>query len=285
MMRSRLLQYVDDKLLSKVAIHFSRPRNITSDVTNILYCHDLANDGENRILLNEGWKAFDHFVFVSHWQRDQYILLFKIPYSKTTVIPNAVEQFPGGEKDFDGPLRFIYHTTPHRGLHIAYSVFDELTKKHSRDMILEVFSSFAIYGWKERDEQYQYLYHKIATHPNMVYHGSQPNSVVRNTLQNSHVFLYPSIWPETSCIALIEAIKSGCVSIHSNLGALPETAESKTMMYDFTENEYDHAQRCFDTCDAYLKTTFQQPVYINNADTHSIEKFTHKWTMLLERLI
>lgn len=64
MMRSRLISHVDSDLLSKVAIHFSRPRQLYKDVPNILYLHDLALDPENIILKDEGWKKFDHFVFV-----------------------------------------------------------------------------------------------------------------------------------------------------------------------------------------------------------------------------
>ena len=55
MMRKRLLDNIDSGLLSNTAIHFSRPREIPNDVKlNILYCHDLAEDPENKIL-EGGW--------------------------------------------------------------------------------------------------------------------------------------------------------------------------------------------------------------------------------------
>ena len=55
MMRKRVLDNVNSELLSNVAIHFSRPREIPTDVKNIMYCHDLAKDPENNILKEGGW--------------------------------------------------------------------------------------------------------------------------------------------------------------------------------------------------------------------------------------
>ena len=47
MMRQRLLDNVNSELLEGFAIHFSRPRDIPSDVQNILYCHDLADNSDS----------------------------------------------------------------------------------------------------------------------------------------------------------------------------------------------------------------------------------------------
>ena len=91
MMRDRLIKNVKPELLEKVAIHFSRPREMPADVPNILYCHDLAEDPEMDVLKDNGWMVFKHLVFVSVWQRDQFITKFNIPYSRCSVIYNAVE--------------------------------------------------------------------------------------------------------------------------------------------------------------------------------------------------
>ena len=62
-------------------------------------------------------------------------------------------------------------------------------------------------------------------HPKIRYHGTQPNAAVREALTRAHVFAYPSVLrPETSCLCLIEAMSAGLVCVHSNLGALFETA-------------------------------------------------------------
>ena len=292
MMRKRLLNNVEFDLLGDVAIHFSRPRHVPADVNkNILYCHDLAQDPENAILRNEKWKQFDHFVFVSQWQRDQYIAMYGIPHSKCTVIQNAVEKiFEPKDKPTD-TIRFIYHTTPHRGLELLYPVFDALAKVHE-NIHLDVFSSFSIYGWEQRDGPYQELFQMIKDHPKMDYHGAQPNNVVIKALEDSHVFLYPNIWQETSCIALIEAIKSGVLCIHPNLGALSETAANASIMYEYTEEQSAHANLAYAYAKQVLDIQKTDPNFIskmvNNEKSNlypsSIDIFKSNWTKLLLEL-
>jgi len=292
MMRGRLLNYVNKDLLDKVAIHFSRPRELYKDVPNILYCHDLVGDPENKILKDGGWEKFDHIVFVSHWQRDQYIMVFGIPYSKCSVIPNAIElEYSFEEKQTD-KIRFIYHTTPHRGLQLVYPIFDALSREFD-NIHLDVFSSFKIYGWEQRDEKYKDLFDKIKSHPNMTYHGSKSNEIVLKALKESHVFLFPSIWMETSCIAMIEAIRSGCVVIHPSYGALPETANGATVMYDYNEDHQTHAATCYTITRNILLNQKQNKNLFNQitANTtfelpyNSISNFTASWDSILTRVL
>lgn len=277
MMRQRVLDNVDFDLLANAAIHFSRPREIPADVkTNILYCHDLAEDPENKILMDGGWNTFDHFVFVSQWQRDQYIAYYKIPYSKCSVIPNAVEKEynPPEDTTKTGTVNFIYHTTPHRGLDLLYPVFDVLSKDYP-NIHLDVYSSFAIYGWVQRDDPYVELFTKIHEHPNMTYHGSVPNNQVLTALDKADVFLYPNIWKETSCIALIEAIKSGCLCVHPNYGALSEVASGASIMYEYTEDNTAHANRAY----VVAKQIMDQ----HASDDQFLKKFTRSDRSFLTR--
>jgi len=288
MMRQRLLDNVSKELLEGFAIHFSRPREIPSDVKNIMYCHDLAEDPENAVLMDDGWKIFDQLVFVTAWQRDQYIAYFKIPYSKCTVIPNAIEKRYEAEEKNTETIRFIYHTTPHRGLELLIPVFDALSKEYP-NIHLDVYSSFAVYGWPQRDEPYNELFKQIHEHPNMTYHGSVPNEQVLEALDKAHVFLYPNIWKETSCIALIEAIRSGVICIHPNYGALSETSANATIMYDYNEDPAKHANLAYAIGKSVLEHQKNDPMFINRFTRsdrfglvpNDINTFGNLWTKLL----
>lgn len=291
MMRERLLKYVDASLLSKVAIHFSRPREVYRDVKNIFYCHDLVGDPENKVLQNDGWKKFDHFVFVSYWQRDQYILAFRIPYSKCSVIQNAVELEHRAIEKPKGTVNFIYHTTPHRGLELLYPIFDHLSKIHE-DIHLDVYSSFKIYGWEQRDKPYEKLFDSLKRHPKITYHGSVSNEEVLTALKKSHIFLYPSIWQETSCIAMIEAIKSDVLVIHPTYGALLETSSGATVPYEFTENVSDHASIAasiaLNVLNQYKSDSnfFNRLIYSDarSLPLNGINNFTTRWNELLRKM-
>ena len=291
MMRKRLLENVDADLLKKVAIHFSRPRQLYTDVPNILYCHDLAEDPENNILANGGWRKFDHFVFVTSWQRDQYVERFGIPYSECSVIYNAIEkQYKPVEKD-TSTIRFIYHTTPHRGLELLVPIFDALTKEFD-NIHLDVYSSFKIYGWEKRDEVYSGLFKNIEAHPNMTYHGTKSNEEVLEALDKAHVFLYPCVWKETSCISLIEAIKSQVICVHPNYGALAETSGNATIMYDYNEDKTLHANYAFAVARQLLNTMKNDPNYFNgftysdrfNLARNSISSYKVLWNTVLRNL-
>lgn len=290
MMRARLVNNVQKELLEGFAIHLSRPRELYDDVKNILWCHDLAEDPENKILLDGGVDKFDHFVFVSAWQRDQYIRFFQIPYSKCSVIPNAIEKRYQAEEKNTQTIRFIYHTTPHRGLELLYPIFDALSREYD-NIHLDVYSSFSIYGWSQRDEPYKDIFKLIEDHPNMTYHGAQPNEKVLAALDKSHIFLYPCIWKETSCIALIEAIRSGLICIHPNFGALPETAANATVMYDYDEDPTRHANLAYAITKTVLEHQKNDPQFINRFTRsdrfglvpNDISSFTNNWTKLLRR--
>lgn len=285
-MRARLANTVDADLLKNVAIHLARVRQTYGDVPNVFWAHDTAEDPENRILENEGWKHFKVFVFVSCWQRDAYINRFGIPYSKCRVIENAIEPTSASLEKNDEQIRLIYHTTPHRGLELLYPVFDALTKNDMlKDSLhLDVFSSFAVYGWESRDKHYSSLFESLNKHPNITYHGAQSNAVVRDYLSRAHYFPYPCIWQETSCIALIEAIEHGVVAIHPNLAALPETAGQNTYMYDYTENPTEHANRFYRTMFSVLIHDLRTHKAINSNPKHNINTFTNKWTTLLKEI-
>lgn len=239
-----LEERLDPKLLDKFNIIPSRVRELDDSRINILWLHDLPGDPESDHLKNGGYNKFEKLVFVSNWQMQNYIQYYGIPWYKCVVIENAIDPVVFTEKPTDGKINFIYHTTPHRGLQILVPVFKQLSEKYP-EIHLDVYSSFKIYGWEERDKQYEPVFDMIKEHDKMTYHGSVPNSEVKKALQKAHCFAYPSIWMETSCIALIEAMSAGCLCVHPNFAALSETASRWTWMYQFHEDNRDHAQQLY----------------------------------------
>lgn len=240
-MAMRMVKYLPHDLLKEFQFIHGRVRELDPNLKRILVCHDLPSDPEYAKLVDKDYRAqFDKIVFVSNWQAQLFNLQLGIPYSEFIVIPNAIEPFEEPKKDYDGPIRLIYHTTPHRGLELLVPAFEELSKHENIE--LDVFSSFGVYGWAERDQPYQKLFDRLEALPNARYHGFADNQTVRDTLEQTHIFAYPSIWPETSCIAAIEAMSTGNLVVHPNFGALPETCGRMSMMYQFHENPQQHVQ-------------------------------------------
>lgn len=181
--------------------------------------------------------AFDHFVFVSQWQRMKFIQHFGIPSHKTTVIKNAIRPFTRIEKP-SGPIRLIYTSTPFRGLDV---LLDSFSKLNRTDVELHIYSGMALYGRPEEDRRFIELYEKARQLEHVHYHGVQPNEVVREALSKAHIFAYPSTWEETSCLSLIEALAAGCLAVVPKLGALSETSEGYALEYQYQADKQTHA--------------------------------------------
>ena len=120
-------------------------------------------------------------------------------------------------------IKLIYTSTPWRGLNVLLKAFEIIDRD---DIELHIYSSTKIYGDdfdKQTNERYKPLFDKAQSMENVIYHGYGTNDEVRQAVSESHIFAYPCIFEETSCISAIEAGMAGCRIITTNFGALPET--------------------------------------------------------------
>ena len=244
LMRSKLYEYVDNNLLDQFQIICSRVRYVDTQKPTILWCHDTWDDPESQKLSDPEYrKQFAKFIFVSHEQMRNYQLAHGIPYDECLVIKNAIDPIEDIDKSGD-TIKLIYHTTPHRGLEILYPVFNHLQpvlKDEGIDVTLDVYSSFEMYGWKERDKPFEKLFEALEEHEAINYHGFQENDVIRDALKTAHIYAYPCIWPETSCISLMEALSAGLVCVCPDFAALPETGANFPITYPWVSDPNRHA--------------------------------------------
>lgn len=246
--------FIARDILDKFQIIPSRVRDINLDKFRLYIIQDLHNDPEcHEALKDGGWRRFHYVIFVSHWQAQRFIEYYNIPWSKTIVIQNAVSPIEAHQKsDPNEQVNIIYHTTPHRGLNVLLTIWDAVANSNP-NIHLDVYSSFKIYGWEDRDKDFQALYDFCNDRPNITYHGSVSNEEVREAQKKAHIFAYPSIWQETSCMCLMEAMSAGLLCIHPDFGALPETAANWTMMYHWHEDIQEHAKIFGGMLDAGIK--------------------------------
>jgi glycosyltransferase involved in cell wall biosynthesis len=292
MMKNQLYSRVDPDLLDQFQIICSRVRWVDSKKPTILWCHDTWDDPESQHLKEEERrKQFEKFIFVSNYQLSTYNMALQVPYAQSFVMQNAIDPIELKDKNKD-QIKLIYHTTPHRGLNVAVAAIMELAKKHGDKIHFDVFSSFEAYGWKDRDKEFEDLFNNIKEHPQMTYHGYQPNEKVREALQESHIFAYPSIWPETSCIAAIEAMSAGCQIVCPNYAALPETTANFATMYQWSEDIQFHANVFANMLNAaiqnhYDEHTQRKLLYQKNYtdNFYNWDLRANQWTGLLQGLI
>tara|TARA_R110000868_G_scaffold79604_22_gene226449 strand:+ start:1061 stop:2029 length:969 start_codon:yes stop_codon:yes gene_type:complete len=289
------LQTALPDLTSQVQIMMSRPQNYTfEDKPRILWLQDLPEDPASAVLRDASYRTqFNRIVFASYWQQQRYNLILGIPFHEGVVIKNGVpfstNRLP--KTKGDGKLKFIYTSTPHRGLAVLASAAQMLADVR-QDWELHVYSSLNIYGWHERDKDYQPLYDHLQKNPCVVYHGSQPNPVVREALNDAHVFVYPSIYAETSCMAVQEALMAGNLVITSSYGALPETCADWSWMMPFDERPemmVEHtAQLMLRALEKYDDESVQNTLRVQSSyyqQFWSFESRVPRWKNLLETVI
>lgn len=269
----------------------SRVRKIEEDKIRVYWLHDLPQDPEtNHLKHSSSRDRFHKLVFCGHWQYNQYLNVLGVPPTeKCAVIDTPIIPIEPFVKSTD-EIRLIYTSTPQRGLALLVPVFIELAKKYP-NIKLDVFSSFSIYGWDQADEQYRELFDVCKSHPQINYHGTQPNEVVREHLQRAHIFAYPSIWQECNSRSLIEAMSAGCLCIHPNLAGLSDTSGNITSMYQFIDDPNKHANYFYNILEQSIQTIHDEHTrnYLRFVKTYAdirfnINNIAQQWTGLLQNL-
>lgn len=265
-MKRGLAQRLPEGLADDFQVICSRVREIDNDKIRIYWLHDLPQDPETNHLKDENSRSrFHKLVFCGNWQYQQYQNFLGVPYDdKSIVLETAIEPMPAVVKSAD-TIRLVYSSTPQRGLDILVPVFEELAKKHN-NIHLDVFSSFAIYGWAEADKQFEPLYGRIRQHPQMTYHGFASNETVRDTLLKAHIHAYPSTWLECNSRSVIEAMSAGLMCVHPNYGGLADTTGGMTFMYQGDGDKNVHAGKFYHALDHAINV-------VNNEDMQNYLKF------------
>ena len=224
-----LERYADKKLLDQVQICTSIPGKIPLHPTkiNILWqqnSYDQANINpwfQNK----DNHDKYDWYVFNSHWCYEKFRIAFDIPTHKSLVIKNAFDKIEPRNLNYKkgDPIKLIYTSTPWRGLNVLLAAMQLIENPLIH---LDVYSSTQIYGdgfKSANDDKFKDLYDQATKIPNVTYVGYKPNEFIKDNLKNYHMFTYPNIWEETSCIAAIEAMAAGLYCVTTDYGALFET--------------------------------------------------------------
>ena len=223
-----LTKYVSKELLDKVQICTSIPGKVPIDSKklNILWQKNSWDQPNLQPFFRDKsrHKEYDWYVFNSHWNYEKFRYFFDIPTDRSIVIKNGIDNFPKRKIYKKGdPIKLIHHCTPWRGLNVLLRAMQEISDPN---ITLDVYSSTQIYGSefkRDHDDEFKPLYEQAKSLPNVNYIGYKPNEYIREVIPNYDMFVYPSIFEETSCASALEALASGLHVITNNFGALYET--------------------------------------------------------------
>ena len=192
------------------------------------------------------------------------------------VIRNAIESINFEDKPKE-KINLIYHTTPWRGLSHLLKVFKNLNLENVE---LNVCSSTIIYGKKFDDavgKTYENIFDECKKTKNVNYLGYLDNKKIIQLLKKMHIFTHPSIWPETSCVAAIEALAAGCQVVTTNLGALYETCSPFGTFVNFDRNFNNLEKRFSNTLVKSIKNYWSENNQNNLKLQRQIINNTYSW--------
>jgi protein O-GlcNAc transferase len=186
----------------------------------ILWLHDLPHDQVNLYC--------NFLVFISQYQLDAYK-------------PNAPYHIIGDGVDWDlvksignaqqrDPNKLMWVSNPDRGLPLACHIFQEIRKRWP-ELQLHVYGRSSVYGWTD-DIEAPYLPRKEEM-AGVIMHAPLSRPALLRELSTAWAVFYPTFWPETYCMATLEAQAMGTPVICSPLGALNETVKGGILTNDF----------------------------------------------------
>ena len=181
----------------------------------------------------------DKIVTLSQHHHDDLLDSLKI---ESTIIGHGVwlsEVCKSVKKD---RFRLMYASTPFRGLSRIPELFREIKAKEPEAGIT-ICSSMATYGQAEKDSEYTPIFEELIEMEGVTVLRALPQQELYDQYAKASIFLYPSIWRETYCLALDEALAHGCKAITSGLGALSERSYPYSTNDEILQAVDDHFQQ------------------------------------------
>jgi glycosyltransferase involved in cell wall biosynthesis len=292
-----LYKHVPKELLDQVQICTSIPGKVPLDPNkvNILWQKNSWDQPNLQEFFGNKarHKEYDWYVFNSHWNYEKFRYFFDIPTERSVVIKNGTNNFPQRKIYKKGePVKILHHNTPWRGLNVVLRAMQEVKNPN---ITLDVYSSTQVYGdafKQHNDEQFKPLYEQAQQLPNVNYIGYKPNEYILEHITDYDLYVYPSIFEETSCVSALEALAAGVHVITNNFGALYETCAEWPVYVTYNTN-YEAMARdtaaAIEVAASYLHEDFiqdhleeQQKFYKR---FYSWQKKGMEWTSFLQGAI
>jgi glycosyltransferase involved in cell wall biosynthesis len=209
---------------------------------------------------------WDAFVFVSRWQREDFIRRFRLPRHRCHILRNAPAPSFSGLFAVDAnivsakpwPPILAYTSTPFRGLDVLLAAMPRI-RAAIPGTRLRVYSSLETYQVPLARDPYVSLYDQCRRTEGVDYIGGVAQPALAEGLRDVTALAYPNRFAETSCISVLEAMAAGCLVVSSRLGALAETAAGYACLLPVPADPAEHAARFADALVDVLRRRHGDP--------------------------
>ncbi|MBS0616299.1 MAG: glycosyltransferase family 4 protein [Verrucomicrobia bacterium] len=228
----------DDGSKYDIAISWRKPTNAKQLKTRASKVYFWPHDPCNKRLTDKQIERIDGILWLSKWQRDQWISLNPSMAKFATIFGNGIR--PSSEKpSITNPYSCIYSSNYGRGLEILLDIWPEVKKEYPK-ATLDLY-----YGWKHwghlTPEKEAHMRAQVAQLANLGVrdHGMVSHRELESAHAHTSLWTYPCIAPETFCITALRAQAAGNIPVILDGSALTETVR--------------HGFRC-DSREEYLAT-------------------------------
>jgi glycosyltransferase involved in cell wall biosynthesis len=208
-------------------------RGVRPGALNYLWCTDDVDQSvvgglADARVAAAAYASVDGAIMVSQYQLARWTTYLHLPAAKAFLTRNGIPAAKFNVSLQQRSPALYYSSTPFRGLDVLLDSWPAI-RQAVPAATLHVFSSMKIYG-DEDAPAYEALYDRARNLPGVYYHGAQGQIPIREIARQCRVFAYPSTFAETSCVAAMEAMASGCAVAATTLGALAETAAGNLLV-------------------------------------------------------
>lgn len=240
----------------------------------VLWLHDLPQGR---------YPEADAYVCVSMWQAQVYTSNHLLPQERTRVIGNGIDPalFSGPATTLDVELLkdegvdLVWTSNPERGLWHAAEAARRIREVYPKTT-LHVFGRNTVYGWNTGYEHSFYPDDMTG----VVLHEPMNKRQLAEHLYEMDVWLYPTWWPETYCIAAVEAQAAGVPVVASGFCALNETCLQQLLVPGSMRDGPEHLDKVVNET---LKLLADTPRRTQLAQDGVAYAKTQTWTLQARR--
>ena len=173
----------------------------------------------NDVGLLKKWDSrINHIVCLTQWHKEHLERLYPIIRNKTCIINNGIKtemfRYPLVKK----PNSFIYTSCPERGLTRLLELWPSILEK-----IPDATLNISTYVDFPRHEAEKEILKTIESSTNVKYLGRLGPKELYELMSTTEYWLYPTDWPETSCITSLEMLRSEVICIYYPIAGLTYT--------------------------------------------------------------
>jgi len=220
------VEYIQNtKMMDYMAVHkpavlINWRHNIkVSDAPTLLWAHDLTTQGA------DNYKVYDKFLALTPFHKTFTQSMMPIPDEKIWITRNGLnpEKFKTDKIIRREPFRFVFSSSPDRGLDRAMRVLDKVRVKYPEVKLHVAYGIEHLSKWGHEALQKELAQMMADRKDWVVYEGALEQRALMELFYSCAYTIAPADWIETSCISALERACAGVYQIFRKVGGVVDT--------------------------------------------------------------